>query len=80
MLVTRSRRAGACLIAGSIVLTLVVGCSGNQNEAEFLKSAPPGTPSEFPNESFGERRARTLGPSHPVKGVGAKKSTGGTAP
>jgi hypothetical protein len=70
MLRTRSRRAKVFLLSGGMVLTLIVGCSGNQNEDEFLRTAPPGTPSEFPNESFGDRRARTLR----TKDVGQKEA------
>jgi hypothetical protein len=70
MLNTRSRCAKAFLLSGGMALTLIVGCSSNQNEDEFLKTAPPGTPSEFPNESFGERRARTLR----TKDVGKKEA------
>ena len=46
----------------------------NPNEDEFLKSAPPGQPSEFPNETVAQRKARTLGPTKPVKGGGAQTS------
>jgi hypothetical protein len=36
-----------------------LGCGGNSNEAEFARTAPPGIPSENPNETVAERRART---------------------
>jgi hypothetical protein len=51
-----------CLMALSCGLTLsVAGCgSSNPNETEFLNSAPPGKPSEFPNETFAQRKERTL--------------------
>ena len=49
----------------SIVFTSLVGlsllgagCGMDSNEKEFLESAPPGKPSEFPNETFKERRQR----------------------
>jgi hypothetical protein len=39
---------------------LVAGCgSGNQNEAEFLASAPPGKPPDNPNETVAQRKERT---------------------
>jgi hypothetical protein len=78
---TSSRCAKAFLLAGSMVLTLFLGCSpGNQNEAEFLKSAPPGKPLEFPNESFAQRKARTLGPTPGSKGAAVKKTTAEKTP
>jgi hypothetical protein len=80
MSIKRSHCAKTLVLAGGMMLTLVVGCSTNPNEDEFLKSAPPGAPSEFPNESVAQRKARTLGPSKPVKGGGAKKSTGAKTP
>jgi hypothetical protein len=46
----------------ALMLCMVVasfGCSGNSNEAEFGRTAPPGIPSEHPNESVADRRART---------------------
>jgi hypothetical protein len=80
MSITRSRCAHTFILAGSMVLTVVVGCSGNPNEDEFRKSAPPGVPSEFPNESVALRKSRTLGPTKAVKGDGAKKSSGAKTP
>ena len=65
---TRSRRTHVFLLSGSMVLTLCLGCSGNQNEDEFLRSAPPGKPSEFPNESFAQRKQRTLTQPNPASG------------
>jgi hypothetical protein len=59
----------------SIFLAVQSGCSTNQNEAEFLKSAPPGKPPENPNEGVAERRSRTLRPSKPDTGKGAKDAT-----
>jgi hypothetical protein len=44
------------------VLTLVAtapGCFQQDNNAEFLRNAPPGKPSEFPDETVSQRRART---------------------
>jgi hypothetical protein len=51
--------AKALLCMATLGLPLVAGCSGNPNEDEFLKTAPPGLKSEFPNESYAERRERT---------------------
>jgi len=80
MLIMRSHYVKTFLLGASMMLTLVVGCSGNPNEDEFLKSAPPGAPSEFPNETVAQRKARTLGPSKVVKGAAAKKPTGAKTP
>jgi hypothetical protein len=71
----------ACLMTLSCGVTLLVaGCgSGNQNEAEFLSSAPPGKPSEFPNETVAQRKERTrskskkeLAPDVKTKGTASK--------
>lgn len=35
------------------------GCSSNPNEAENARTMAPGIPSDHPNESFADRRART---------------------
>ncbi len=38
----------------------ILGCEpANQNEKEFLATAPPGKPPENPDEKVSERRART---------------------
>jgi hypothetical protein len=67
MPITNSRAAKVVVLAGSMTLTLFVGCSGNQNEQEFLNSAPPGKASEFPDEGIAQRKARTLRPSKAEK-------------
>jgi len=61
MSVLKSRWLGGYLIFLSCALPMAAGGCGssNPNEKEFLESAPPGKPSEFPNESFSERRQRT---------------------
>lgn len=48
-------------VLGVFVLCVMpgLGCGGNSNEAEFARTAPPGIPSENPNESVAERRSRT---------------------
>ena len=57
----RSTRAGFLrLIAGMTLATNLVGCgSGNPNEREFFEHAPPGLPTDHPNETYAERRERT---------------------
>jgi hypothetical protein len=56
--------AGLLLAAGGLGLA---GCgNSNPNEREFLQNAPPGKPSEFPNESVAERKARTRGETKPA--------------
>jgi hypothetical protein len=81
MFTTRSHFTKSFLLAGGMGLALLSGCSGNVNEDEFLKSAPPGKPSEFPDESISQRRARTLGPSgKTAKGAADKTPTPGKAP
>jgi hypothetical protein len=80
MFTKRSHCVKSCILAGSTMLTLVVGCSSNPNEVEFAKSAPPGVPSEFPNESVAQRKSRTLGPSKVVKEGGATKPTNTKTP
>jgi len=44
------------------------------NNADFLRSAPPGTPSEFPDESVAQRKARTRIQSPLDKKLEAKKA------
>jgi hypothetical protein len=63
------------LSAGGLGLA---GCGGsNPNEREFLQNAPPGKPSEFPNESVAERKARTRGETKPApKGARGKAPAG----
>jgi hypothetical protein len=80
MSITRSHSTKSFILAGSMMLTLVVGCSGNPNEDEFLRTAPKGVPSEFPNESVAQRKARTLGPSKIEKGAATKKPTSAKTP
>ncbi len=64
-------------MSASMMLTMLIGCSGNQNEQEFLRTAPPGKPSEFPNESVAQRKDRTRAHSTGVaKGTATKSSTG----
>jgi hypothetical protein len=62
--------ATALMIALAAVLP---GCFPEDNNAEFLKSAPPGNPSPFPNESFAERRARTRNMSPLEKKIEARQ-------
>jgi hypothetical protein len=68
-----------CLMALSCGLTLsVAGCgSGNPNEKEFLDSAPPGKPSEFPDETVAQRKERTR--SKTKKEMAEAKGTGTAA-
>ncbi len=50
------------LISGFTLAALagLFGCEpANQNEKEFLSTAPPGKPPENPDEKVSERRART---------------------
>jgi len=74
MSTTKSGLLGIYLLTLSLGLTLCVpGCgSGNPNEREFLNNAPPGTPSEFPNESVAQRKARTRSLSKPEKEIEAR--------
>ena len=52
----------AVIFASLMSLALVgAGCGVDSNEKEFLQSAPPGTPSEFPDEKVSERRQRLIG-------------------
>jgi hypothetical protein len=69
--------AGLLLAAGGLGLA---GCgNSNPNEREFLQNAPPGKPSEFPNESVAQRKARTKGETKPAQ-KGAAKSQAPGAP
>ena len=73
---TRSSRTIICAIA-----PIVAGCSGNPNEDEFLKTAPPGLKSPFPNESYAERRERTrTRTTRELKEAAKTKSESGIAP
>jgi hypothetical protein len=72
MSITSSWRAKAFVLGGIMALTLAVGCSGNQNEDEFLRSAPPGKPSEFPNETVSQRRERTRSKTKAEKAAESK--------
>jgi hypothetical protein len=54
------------------------GCDSNSNQTEFLKSAPPGTPTDHPGESFSERRSR-LQSKKPADAKG-KTPASGTKP
>ncbi len=48
------------LICGAGLMPGLSGCgSGNPNEREYSEHAPPGLPSENPNESVAQRKART---------------------
>jgi hypothetical protein len=72
----RTKRYGLVFPVGLILAAGGLGVSGcggsNPNEREFLQTAPPGKPSEIPNESVADRKARTKGESHKVqKGRGA---------
>ena len=52
----------AVVLAGLLGLALTgVGCGVDDNEREFLQSAPPGKASEFPDEKVSERRERLKG-------------------
>ena len=52
----------AVVFAGLLGLALIgMGCGADSNEKEFLESAPPGKPSEFPDEKVSERRQRLKG-------------------
>ena len=70
----RSTRARALLLVGGLILPWGgSGCGfGNPNEREFLQSAPPGQPSENPNESYSDRRARTRNVSKQLAKIEAK--------
>lgn len=61
MSISRSSRAKTLVVLGSLILAgNVAGCnSSNPNEQEFLRSAPPGKPTENPDESYSQRRSRT---------------------
>ena len=61
MTILRSPRARVLLLVVGLILPWGLGgCgSGNPNEQEFQRSAPPGKPLENPNESYAERRERT---------------------
>jgi hypothetical protein len=51
-----------CIFLEAIASGLMLvssGCGGNDNEREFARTAAPGIPSDRPNESFADRRART---------------------
>ena len=61
--------ATALLIA---LAAVVPGCFPEDNNAEFLRNAPAGNPSPFPNESFAERRARTRNMSPLEKKIEAR--------
>jgi hypothetical protein len=59
-------------ITGFCVALALPGCGGNPNEAEYLRTAPPGKPAE--PESVASRRERTKNvPAAPAKG---KKKAG----
>lgn len=63
----------AVVLAGLLGLAMIgVGCGADDNEREFLQSAPPGKPSEFPDEKVSQRRER-------LKGVEVVKKKGGKA-
>jgi hypothetical protein len=65
---TRGVRLGVMVLAINLTFSLS-GCGGNPNEAEFFKSAPPGVPSEFPNESVAQRKERTRAVPKQVKQI-----------
>jgi hypothetical protein len=66
-----------CFVALSCGMTLpLAGCgSGNPNENEF--PAPPGRPSEFPDETVSQRRARTLRSPEKIKAEKAEELKSG---
>jgi hypothetical protein len=79
MSIITARGGKAFVLVGSMILTLFVGCSGNQNEDEFLRSAPPGKPSEFPNESVSQRKERTRSKTKAEHAADAKNKGGASA-
>lgn len=74
MSISRSPRARALLLVTGLILPWgAEGCnSGNPNEQEFLRSAPPGKPPENPDESYAERRSRTRNVSKQLAKIEAK--------
>jgi hypothetical protein len=76
--------AGLPLIWGLGLAFALSGCgSGNPNEREYSEHAPPGVPSEFPNESVAQRKARTRTESKQEKAAearAAKKAGGAKTP
>ncbi len=70
MRVMRSGLAGLLLVAGVLGLT---GCGGNPNEREFLDKAPPGKPSDDPEDkNVAHRRGRTRNVSKQVQKIEAR--------
>lgn len=68
----RDRRSLATLLV--LILVAPVPACQQDNEAEFLRNAPPGTASSVPGESVGQRRARLRVQSPLEKKLEAKKA------
>ena len=67
--IMRRAFSGIAPLAFYVALSCL-GCGGaNENERENARTAAPGIPSENPNESFAERRARTRVPSKQEKKI-----------
>ena len=61
MNLSRKFRRNVLLTSLLGICLLGTGCGADDNEKEFLNSAPPGKASEFPDEKVSERRQRTKG-------------------
>jgi hypothetical protein len=68
-------RDGWLLVTLMMLLVMAVspGCM-QDNNAEFLRTAPPGVPSEFPDETVAQRRERLRRPSPLDKKLEAKRA------